>query len=345
METKRLYQFLVMFMFLAGACLATFYFRHVMKDAILITHFFYIPIIMASLCWYKWGVIVAIILGGQLILNILLANNTDNQELLYDTDIYLRAVMFLVMAFVVGLLSERYTETREQVSDYEDELRALATELSLAEEREKHRIAVELHDHFGQELALFRIKLEDMKKSSTSSDFTQEIDRFSGRLRASIKGLRSLTFDLSSSTLFELGFKKAVNEWLRARMEEEHGISTEFTSEGEWESLDENIKVVLFQAVRELLVNVVKHAQATMVKVSIYKEPTEIMITVQDDGVGFDSSEIGVGSKASGKLGLFSIRERMGYFGGRLEIDSRLKRGSLLTLRLPLKFKEISKES
>jgi len=325
---------------LGGACLATFYFRHVLKDAILITHFFYIPIILASLWWKKWGVIVALVLGGQLVAILLLYEEAE-----YVTDIYMRAVMFLVMAFVVGLLSERYTETREQISDYEDELRTLATELSLAEEREKHRIAVELHDNFGQELALFRIKLEDMKKASTSSDFTQEIDRFSVHLRKSIKGLRSLTFDLSSSTLFELGFEKAVNEWLQARMEDEHGISTEFTSAGEWESLDENIKVVLFQTVRELLINVVKHAQASLVKVSIQKKKTEIKITVQDDGTGFDFAEAGVGSKSSGKLGLFSIRERMGYLGGSLEIDSRLNPGSRVTLRLPLKSKDTFKGS
>jgi len=331
MRRQRWYQYLVMFMFLAGACLATYHFRKVLKDATLLTHFYYIPIIIAALWWRVKGVLVAVFLGGQLVVI----------HLIYETyfpltESYLRALMFVVMAFVVGILSERYTETREQVSGYEDELRSLASELSLAEEREKHRIAVELHDHFGQDLALLRLKLEEMKHASSGKEFSEELDRLSSRLKQTVKGLRSLTFDLSSSTLYELGFEKAVAEWLSARIKQEHGIATKFTSEGQWESLDENISVILFQTVRELLVNVVKHAQAGEVKVSIHKKPKEIRVTVQDDGIGFNPEEKDISARATGKLGLFSIRERMGYLGGRIEIESRRNRGSQVTLILPL---------
>ncbi|MFC1782984.1 sensor histidine kinase, partial [Planctomycetota bacterium] len=263
-------------------------------------------------------------------------------HLCYEMDLplnesYLRAVMFLVVAFVVGLLSERYTESQEQISDYEAELRSLASELSLAEEREKHRIAVELHDHFGQELALFRLRLDDMKNASLSADLTEQLDRLSARLKQTIKSLRSLTFDLSSSTLFELGFEKAVTEWLSERIEQEQGIATEFSSEGQWESLDENISVILFQTVRELLVNVVKHARASLVKVSIMNNGEEIRVVVQDNGVGFNPNEEGVKTKTSGGLGLFSIRERMGYLGGKIEFESQRNQGSRISLILPLK--------
>ena len=323
----------MMALFMAGACYLTYHFLAL--PTFFFTHFCYVPIILAALWWKLRGVIVAVFLGGQLIyFHMDLVTNVS------ITENYFRAVMFITMAFVMGILSERYTETKEQISDYEDELRGLALELSLAEEREKHRIAVELHDNLGQELTLFRLKLEELKSSSQSVGLAEELDRVSAHLKQTIRSLRSLTFDLSSSTLYELGFEKAVAEWLAARVEQGHGIRTELISKGQWETLDENISVILFQAVRELLVNVVKHAQASWVKVVLEKDAKKITILVQDDGIGFIPTEKTVSTKTTGKLGLFSIRERMGYLGGSVEIESRPKHGSRITLKLPLQLEK-----
>ena len=321
---KKLCRIVAMVMLLAGICLVTYYFHVILKIGAIVTHFFYIPIILASLWWRKGGIIIAAFLAIMLIVS----RNYLRTDVITAND-YFRAAMFLVIAVVVAILSEQYAKAKGENLDYQDKLRSLASELSLVEEQEKRRIAVEMHDHFGQDLSLSRLKLEELKDSSPSNEFTMELDKISVKLKQNIKSLRSLTFELCSPTLYELGFEKAVNEWLVERIQKEHDVKTEFNSVGQLEPLDENISVILFQVVRELLVNVIKHAQASFVKVTTEKKGDEIKVVVQDDGVGFNPCEISLATKKSGKLGLFSVRERIGYLGGKVEIESTPARGSI----------------
>jgi signal transduction histidine kinase len=332
MGKKRLFQVVVMVILLAGVCLATYYFHVILKVGAVVTHFYYIPIILASLWWRKGGIIVAVFLAVML----LLSHNFLRTDVATFYD-YFRAVMFLVVAVVVATLGEQYAKTIEENLDYQDKLRSLASELSLVEERGKRRIAVEMHDHFGQDLALSRLKLEEIKSSLPCGEFTEELDKISTKLKQNIKSLRSLTFELCSPTLYELGFEKAVNEWLTERIQKECGIETEFNRIGQLEPLDEDISIVLFQVVRELLINVIKHAQASFVKVTTEKKDNEIKVIVQDNGAGFDPCAISLATKKSGQLGLFSVRERIGYLGGKVEIESAPGSGSRITIILPLK--------
>ena len=111
-----------------------------------------------------------------------------------------------------------------------------------------------------------------------------------------------------------------------------------FESDKEPKPLSDDIRVVLFQATRELLANIAKHAHARNARVSIFKDNSHIRINVEDDGVGFDftEAEAHVGS-SDGGFGLFSIRERMKYLGGCLECESGEGRGTSISLRAPLK--------
>ncbi|MBW7989953.1 MAG: PAS domain S-box protein [Planctomycetes bacterium] len=225
----------------------------------------------------------------------------------------------------------------QKVLDDQDQLKSLASELSITEERERRRIATELHDQIGQSLVFSKIKLDELHHSATSSELTKALDEICNNIGQIIQDTRSLTFDLSSPILNELGLEAAVSDWLDVQIQEKHGIKTEFVDDGQQKPLDDDIKALLFRNVRELLVNVIKHAQANKVKISIRRVNEQIHIDVEDDGKGFDSVKVRSGAAKETKFGLFSIRQRLEQLGGQFEIDTEERRGSKITMTAPLK--------
>jgi signal transduction histidine kinase len=140
-----------------------------------------------------------------------------------------------------------------------------------------------------------------------------------------------LTFELSPPVLHELGFAAAV-EWLGEQMEKVHGFTFAFYNDEEPKPVDEEVGIFLFTSVRELLVNVAKHANAHKVQVSITKNGEGMMVEVRDDGRGFPPSKADLRSKG---FGLFSIRERLQHLGGYMSIDSVPGNGAVITLSAP----------
>jgi len=226
--------------------------------------------------------------------------------------------------------------TEQELLEHQAKLKSLASQLSLTEERERHRLATDLHDQISQSLVISKIKLDQLRKSSTSDEFDRPLEDICNCLGQIIDDTRTLTFDLSYPILYELGFEAAVAEWLTDQIQEKHGIITELDDEHK-KPLDDDIRVLLFRNVRELLINVVKHAQANKVKVSIYKVKDNILVSVEDDGVGFDPVNATSMVTKKAEFGLFSIRERLEQLGGMIEINSEPGRGSKITMTAPLK--------
>jgi PAS domain S-box-containing protein len=226
----------------------------------------------------------------------------------------------------------------ERVLTYQEQLRSLAAELSVSEERERRRIATELHDHISQTLAITKIKLGMAQKITSPSDWVGSLNEIGELIDQAIQYTRSLTFELSPPILYELGLEAAV-EWLTEQIQEKHGIQIDFEDDRQPKPMNEEIRLTLFKATRELLINIVKHAQASKAKVSIWREDISIRIRVEDDGVGFSTSE----DKQLGKtteFGLFNIRERIKYLGGEIEVESEPGRGTRVTLSAPSEEKE-----
>lgn len=219
---------------------------------------------------------------------------------------------------------------------HQKQLRSLASELSLTEERERRRIAVELHDRVGQLMAMAKIKLGMLRESRPFTNLSGPLDEIRALIDQAIQNGRSLTFELSPPILHELGFEASVH-WLSEQMEEKHGIPAHLEDDLEPKPLDDDIRVVLFTAVRELLANVAKHAQAHRVSVSLRRDGDKIRINVEDDGVGFDTLEIGSHMARTSGFGLFSIRERLSHLGGHIGINSRQGKGTRVNLVAPLK--------
>ncbi len=230
-------------------------------------------------------------------------------------------------------------QAEERFITYQKKLQSLASELSLAEERERRRIASDLHDSVGQSLIVSKMKLEELREMKISTVVDSLLDDIYKLLKKTIQETRSLTFELSPPVLYELGFEPAI-EWLVEQIQEQHGIVIDFISDGQLKPLNDDIRVLLFKAIRELLVNVVKHANAQNVKVFVKRDANNIWIEVEDDGIGFDMTKFNFSVSRDGGFGLFNIRERLEHFSGHFEVKSEPGHGTQVTLAAPLKCEE-----
>ena len=246
-----------------------------------------------------------------------------------------------VIAQRLGDIIERKA-SEQKLLRYQEELRSLATELALSEEQERRRIAQALHDRIGQVLALINIKVGALLESAGSRDLVKALQGIRGLVSESVAETRSLTFDLSPPILYELGFEAAL-EWLAERIQQQYGVEVEILGCEKEISLGTEWRVTLFTAVRELLVNVGKHAKSPIARISMKKRLGNIVISVEDRGVGMNpSSRTSVKPGIDG-FGLFSIRERLGFMGGRVEIFSKPGQGTCVTLFVPMeKLKRVS---
>ncbi len=242
---------------------------------------------------------------------------------------------------IIGLFVDtmKRKKAEQKLIENRAKLKSLASQLSLIEERERRRLATYLHDQIGQSLVMSKMKLDSLRQSVSSGKSAGVMGEVSDCLGQVIQDTRSLTFDLSSPILYELGFEAAVADWLDEQIREKYGIKTDFEDDRQPKPLDDDIRVLLFRNVRELLVNVVKHANAKNVKVSIRKVDDRICVSVEDDGVGFDVNEIEAMAVKKAEFGLFSVRERLEQLGGHLEIESEPGQGSRITMVAPLKSK------
>lgn len=231
-------------------------------------------------------------------------------------------------------ISER-KRAEKKLSDYQERLKKLVNELSLAEERERRRIAVGIHDNIAQNMAMMKLYLEQVRRDLDPDKDNQTFSDVFACIDRAIDDARHLTFDLGSSTLYISGLEPALVEWLEEEVQAKHGLVTEFEGRDVPDSLDEDLRVLVFRMVRELLVNVVKHAKAQQVKVSVCRTDCGLDVSVRDDGDGFVLGEDSTPSK-EGSYGLFSIQERLDCLGGAMDVQSEIGHGTCVTLRVPL---------
>lgn len=211
----------------------------------------------------------------------------------------------------------------------------ISSELFLVEERERQQLAADLHDDVGQLLPLATIRL-DALTGGAPAELAEPLAELRRVLDRALEATRSVTFQLSPPPLRDLGLVPAI-QWLAETTADLHGLQVIVEGEGEFQ-LPESVRLLVFRCVRELLVNVTRHARATKARVRFARADHALSISVADDGVGFTPLTSGVPSR-SGRFGLFSVRERLSYLGGRLEIRSAPGKGATVTLSVPLETK------
>jgi PAS domain S-box-containing protein len=218
---------------------------------------------------------------------------------------------------------------------YQARLRSMAAEMSMVEERERHRLATALHDRIGQVLALAKIRLGGMKDAAGADGCRRLGEEVRSLLDEAIGASRSLTSELSPPALHELGFPAAL-QTLCENFQKEHGLHLSFSADRSTGQLSDDLRILLFRGVRELLVNIVKHARAESCRVSCRLVDGRIRIEVADDGCGFDPASGGTSAIDGLGFGLFSIRERLHHLGGEMAIHSSPGQGAVVVLTAPL---------
>lgn len=225
-------------------------------------------------------------------------------------------------------------EEAQQRIEAERQLGKLNEELLLTEERERRRIATALHDSIGQFLALSKRELGALRKD-TPEPLLEKLDHVRTQIDEAIGQTRSLTFELSPSTLYTFGLEAAVEE-LAEQFSQREGFACHLDAQDGEQTLSEPIRILLYRAVRELLMNVTKHAAAKNVSIRIQRANERIRVDVEDDGAGFDLSTLESHQSKRMSFGLFSLRERLSRIGGAFRIESVIGDGTKVTLEAPL---------
>ncbi len=221
----------------------------------------------------------------------------------------------------------------EEIKSSRDDLRKLASELVLAEERERKRIAAVLHDEIAQTLAVAKMRVT-MLQGIAADDESQEIIRETKELISqSIQETRALMNEISNPLLSSMGMEAACKSFMDQLMAR-YPIQIGYDMQDSSKNVDPDVKLILFQVIRELLNNVVKHSKARNAHVLIHMDNDRIRAEVRDDGKGFDPIILGAPTSEGG-FGLFSIRERLAAFNGSLQIESAPGTGTVVMAILP----------
>jgi signal transduction histidine kinase/ActR/RegA family two-component response regulator len=237
-------------------------------------------------------------------------------------------------------LEQRVAQRTRALQERTSQLQTLASQLAHAEQRERRRLARLLHDDLQQLLVAARLKVAMIRRRATEETLCGWLAQVDGLLDQAISGSRSLTFELSPPVLYDAGLEPAV-KWLAGQMEEKHGLMVEVEALAQVEPVGEDIRILLFHAVRELLFNVVKHAASDRALVRISRADGDLLeILVADQGAGFDPAILdqfaAKNPAATGGFGLFSLRQRLELLGGRLDAESSLGAGTRMVIHIPL---------
>jgi len=237
------------------------------------------------------------------------------------------------VGFVLDITEHKAAERRLQ--QYQAKLKSLTSELVLAEERERRRIAAGIHDDMAQKLAMAKFELQSLRGAVESERVSERLESQCRLIDEIMMDAHDLTFNLGNPILYQVGLGAAVESWLEQEIQGKHGLRCELVREGRQPKLDDDTRISLFRAVKELLANVVKYAKASTVIVRIGESGDSAYVSVEDDGVGFDVSESNSSFTPTGGFGLFNIRERLEYLQGRLQVESTPGKGTCVTMAVP----------
>jgi len=234
----------------------------------------------------------------------------------------------------VGMMTD-VTEAR----DAEEQLRETRARLAVVEQDERHRIATILHDDLQQRLFAIQLKIATLRNGLERGDDADRLGRLFQEanewIDEAIQMTRRLSVDLSPPVLRGDGLEDALL-WLLEQMRERHRLEVELDLDGGVPELDDEMRVLVFHVVRELLFNVVKHAGATTARVDIRRDADDLVVRVSDQGGGFEAGGLASSGLPRNGFGLFNIRDRLLLLGGAMEIESSPGAGTRVALRVPL---------
>jgi PAS domain S-box-containing protein len=232
---------------------------------------------------------------------------------------------------LTATLEQRVAERTAEAERRARQLRTMAKEVTLAEQRERRRVAQVLHDHLQQILAAAGMQLASLRTAVGTGEARRRLDHTADLLRECVDVSRSLAVELSPPVLNDGGLVAAL-EWLAERMHTQYGLTVDLSAPPEAEPAAEEVRVLLFHAVRELLFNVVKHAGVSRAALRLERVDDEaVVLTVADEGRGCPEDRLAAGTG----FGLSELRGRLELLGGELSFDAKPGIGCHVSLRAP----------
>jgi signal transduction histidine kinase len=218
----------------------------------------------------------------------------------------------------------------------------MASELMIIEERERREIATALHDSIGQILAFSSIELGNaLSKADKKS--VKSLKKVRLNIEKAITETRKLTYDLSPAVLYSFGLNPAI-EHLSEQFSVDHNFACSFETDNKPINISTEVELFLYRAVRELLVNIAKHAKAKKAAIKTRLSDNNLEISVSDDGQGFDLFSVNVIKGEFNSIGLLSIKERLTHIGGSLKIYSMPGKGTEIRILTPIEEQNLNKE-
>jgi PAS domain S-box-containing protein len=252
--------------------------------------------------------------------------------LTFSTPIRRDGAVVGIRAIVVDVTQQK--ETEKELLHFQELLREMDSELQVTEERERCTLASDLHDSVAQLLFAARMRMSIARQHSTDPKMSTHLDAANEILTTAVEQTRSLVFQLSPPSLYTEGLQAALED-LAGHMLPMHGMRVAFTPSETALQCDEKTNIHVFRAVRELLINVAKHAAVSECSVSVTRPDGQICVTVEDKGAGFDAATVERGPTHGG-FGLFGIRERLKTIDGNLTIESEPGAGTRATVSAPV---------
>ncbi len=220
------------------------------------------------------------------------------------------------------------------VANYEEALKTLARELSRVKEKERQKVAEQLHDEFGQDLVVAKMRLAELMIRLPPQD-RASVEGIGEIITGLIRRTRTVIADLCPQYLCETGLRTALQSLIE-ELQKKHGLTCTARLDLVPKQLKDEVQQILFRAVRELLFNVIKHAQASRIEIVVTRKVGSLSIEVCDDGRGFDHHKTVLSDLSTGRFGLFSVRADLASLGGDLRIFSHIGNGTKGCITLPI---------
>jgi two-component system CheB/CheR fusion protein len=228
---------------------------------------------------------------------------------------------------------EDLREANRSLKERSEQVQALSDALTSAEQTERKRISQILHDDLQQTIFAARMRIDHLREEGDLDEDGEDLaTRAIDLLDDGVEKTRTLSSELDPP-VGDQSLRDSL-EWLAVQMNESYDLTVEVESHSSVRTADKNLRFLLFRLVRELLFNVVKHAEVGAARVALEEEEDCLKLVVEDEGAGFDPSEI---DGQDGGFGLVNVRERIRMIGGTLEVESAPGEGTRVTIEVPWK--------
>jgi signal transduction histidine kinase len=321
---------------IALGLLGSFEYLNAITGLYAISYFYAIPVVLTT--WFvgrRAGFLIMIITIIAWLFDDLRGATPGLHPILAYYNAITRFCLLTAAVMLLSAFKDLSTHLTMIVEDRTKTLRRLAAQLSEAEDLERRRLAHDIHDGFSQMLSVLKLGLATTLSDRESGTIQwNRINDAIGIVNDLIEKSRTLTFDLHPAMLEHLGLIPTLRRY-GEQFAHQTAIEVTFNEEGNPQQLPAIMTNYIFRAIKELLNNSAKHGHAKQIIASLYWTPTMLRIVVDDDGSGFEPAVVLAPGSMRG-MGLASIRERVGSFGGNVRIESNAQTGTRAVLEVPI---------